>query len=40
MYREQIRKDTADSIRFKMPGTAQKENMEAIAKAKVNESNG
>lgn len=37
--REQIRKDTADSIRFKMPGTAQKENMEAIAKAKVDESN-
>lgn len=37
--REQIRKDTADSIRFKMPGTAQKENMEAIAKARVDESN-
>jgi 5-methylcytosine-specific restriction protein A len=35
--REQIRKDTADSIRFKMPGTAQKENMEAVAKAKVEE---
>lgn len=33
--REQIRKDTADSIRFKMPGTAQKENMEAVAKSKV-----
>lgn len=38
--REQIRKDTSDSIRFKMPGLVQKENMEAIAKAKVNESNG
>ena len=37
--REQIRKDTADSIRFKMPGTAQKENMEAIAKARVDEPN-
>ena len=38
--REQIRKDTSDSIRFKMPGLVQKENMEAIAKAKVAESNG
>lgn len=37
--REQIRKDTSDSIRFKMPGLVQKENMEAIAKAKVDESN-
>lgn len=35
--REQIRKDTADSIRFKMPGAVQKENMEAVAKAKVEE---
>lgn len=35
--REQIRKDTSDSIRFKMPGLVQKENMEAIAKAKVEE---
>lgn len=37
--REQIRKDTSDSIRFKMPGLVQKENMEAIAKVKVDESN-
>lgn len=37
--REQIRKDTSGSIRFKMPGLVQKENMEAIAKAKVDESN-
>lgn len=35
--RDQIRKDTADSIRFKMPGAVQKENMEAVAKAKVEE---
>ena len=32
--REQIRKDTSDSVRFKMPGTAQKENMEAVKMAK------
>lgn len=31
--REQVKKDTADSIRFKMPGIAQKENMEALKKA-------
>lgn len=35
--REQIRKDTSDSIRFKMPGTAQKENMEAIREAEKKE---
>lgn len=35
--REQIRKDTSDSVRFKMPGAVQKENMEAVAKAKVEE---
>lgn len=35
--REQVRKDTSDSIRFKMPGAVQKENMEAVAKAKVEE---
>lgn len=33
--REQVRKDTSDSIRFKMPGLVQKENMKAIAEAKV-----
>lgn len=32
--KEQIRKDTADSIRFKMPGTALKENMDAVNAAK------
>lgn len=40
MLSKQIRKDTSDSIRFKMPGLVQKENMEAVAKAKVAESNG
>lgn len=33
--REQVRKDTSDSIRFKMPGLIQKENMKAITEAKV-----
>lgn len=28
--KEQIQKDTADSIRFKMPGAVQKENLEAV----------
>lgn len=32
--REQVRKETSDSIRFKMPGTAQKENMDALNAAK------
>ena len=31
--RDQIRKDTSDAIKFKMPGTAQRENMEAIKEA-------
>lgn len=35
--REQIRKDTSDSIRFKMPGVVQRENMEALAVAKARE---
>lgn len=34
--KEQIRKDTSDAVRFKMPGLVQKENMEAVAAAKVN----
>lgn len=29
--KEQIRKDTSDSIKFKMPGLVQKENMEAVS---------
>lgn len=37
--REQVRKDTSDSIRFKMPGAVQKENMKAIEEAKVTELN-
>lgn len=37
--REQVRKDTSDSIRFKMPGLVQKENMKAIEEAKVTELN-
>lgn len=28
--REQVKKDTSEAIKFKMPGTAQRENMEAI----------
>lgn len=35
--REQIKEDTADSIRFKMPGLVQKENMQALASAKISE---
>lgn len=31
--REQVKKDTSDAIKFKMPGTAQRENMEAIKQA-------
>ncbi len=38
--REQVRKDTSDSIRFKMPGLVQKENMKAVEEAKVTELNG
>lgn len=37
--KEQIRKDTADSIRFKMPGLIQKENMDAVAKANLKVNN-
>lgn len=37
--REQVRKDTSDSIRFKMPGLVQKENMKAVEEAKVTELN-
>lgn len=33
--KEQIRKDTSDAIKFKMPGLVQKENMEAV-KASIN----
>lgn len=33
--KEQIRKDTSDAIKFKMPGLVQKENMEAV-KANIN----
>lgn len=35
--REQIRRETSDAVRFKMPGTAQRENMEALATARANE---
>lgn len=35
--REQVRDDTADSIRFKMPGVVQQQNMDALAKAKAAE---
>ena len=35
--REQVRQNTSDSIRFQMPGKIQKENMDALAKAKVKE---
>lgn len=31
--REQVKKDTSEAIKFKMPGTAQRENMEAIKQA-------
>lgn len=34
--REQIKKDTHDSIRFKMPGVVQQENMQAVASGAVN----
>ena len=37
--REQVHKDTADSIRFKMPGLVQKENMDAVAKANLKANN-
>lgn len=29
--KEQVRKDTSDAVKFKMPGVVQKENMEAVA---------
>lgn len=35
--KDQVRKDTSDAVRFKMPGLVQRENMEAIAKAKIKE---
>ena len=35
--KDQVRKDTSDSIRFQMPGKVQRENMDALAKAKVSE---
>lgn len=35
--REQIREDTADAVKFKMPGVVQQENMEALARAKAAE---
>lgn len=35
--REQVRDDTADSIRFKMPGVVQQQNMDALARAKASE---
>ena len=28
--KEQIKKDTADAVKFKMPGVVQKENMQAV----------
>lgn len=35
--REQIRSDTADSMRFNMPGVIQRQNMDALARAKASE---
>lgn len=37
--REQVHKDTADAIRFKMPGLVQKENMDAVAKSNLKANN-
>lgn len=35
--REQVKEDTADAVRFKMPGAVQQQNIEALAAAKASE---